>query len=78
MKKQRFKRTQQPAPAPPDQVAPVSSVEAFAFGDPTPVLDHADIMESLECWLNGRWYEPPVSWQGLAKSFNSRDRKSVV
>jgi PBSX family phage portal protein len=72
MKKQRFKRTQQAATAPPSQVAPPApSMEAFSFGDPTPVLDHADIMESLECWLNGKWYEPPVSWQGLAKSFNA-------
>lgn len=46
-------------------------MEAFSFGDPTPVLDHADIMESLECWRNGKWYEPPVSWAGLAKSFNA-------
>jgi PBSX family phage portal protein len=72
MKKQRFKRTQQGTMAPSDQVAPPApSMEAFSFGDPMPVLDQADIMENLECWLNGRWYEPPVSWQGLAKSFNA-------
>jgi len=75
MKKQRFKQARQHATAPPAIIAPVPqaapSVEAFSFGDPTPVLDHADIMESLECWLNGKWYEPPVSWQGLAKSFNA-------
>ena len=45
--------------------------EAFSFGDPTPVLDSGEILDSLECWLNGRWYEPPISMPGLAKSFNS-------
>lgn len=45
--------------------------EAFSFGDPTPVLDSGEILDSLECWLNGRWYEPPISLPGLAKSFNS-------
>ena len=75
MKKQRFKHARQHAAPPPaamPQAAPeLAAMEAFTFGDPTPVLDHADIMESLECWLNGKWYEPPVSWQGLAKSFNA-------
>ena len=46
-------------------------LEAFTFGDPTPVLEHNDILESTECWLNGRWYEPPMSLAGLAKSFNA-------
>lgn len=45
--------------------------EAFSFGDPTPVLDSGEILDSLECWLNGRWYEPPISMAGLAKSFNA-------
>jgi PBSX family phage portal protein len=45
--------------------------EAFSFGDPTPVLDSGEILDSLECWLNGRWYEPPISMSGLAKSFNA-------
>ena len=46
-------------------------VEAFTFGDPTPVLDHSEVLDSFECWLNGKWYEPPVSFPGLAKSFNA-------
>jgi PBSX family phage portal protein len=45
--------------------------EAFSFGDPTPVLDANELIDSMECWFNGRWYEPPVSLAGLAKSFNS-------
>lgn len=26
------------------------------------------ILDYLKCWLNGRWYEPPMSLDGLAKS----------
>lgn len=47
------------------------TIETFTFGDPTPVLEHNDILDSTECWLNGRWYEPPISFAGLAKSFNA-------
>lgn len=50
---------------------PAQPFEAFSFGDPTPVLDHAEIFDCMECWMNGRWYEPPVSLDGLAKSFNA-------
>lgn len=45
-----------------------SQGEAFTFGDPVPMLDGREILDYLECWLNGRWYEPPLSMDGLAKS----------
>ncbi len=48
-----------------------SSVEAFTFGDPESVLDGSEILDYLECWNNGRWYEPPISFDGLAKSFRA-------
>ena len=57
-----------PAAAP---ASPPASVEAFTFGDPTPVLDRAEILNYLECLSNGRWYDPPVSFTGLAKSFRA-------
>ncbi len=44
---------------------------AFTFGDPVPVLDGRDILDYLECWNNGRWYEPPISQGGLAKTFRA-------
>lgn len=43
-------------------------IEAFTFGDPTPVLDGSDMLDYLECWWNGRWYEPPLNLDGLARS----------
>ncbi|MBP2194719.1 phage portal protein [Pantoea cypripedii] len=57
----------------PVRPAPVASqpVEAFTFGDPTPVMDKRDILDYAECIHNGRWYEPPVSFHGLAKSLRS-------
>ncbi|AVX11510.1 phage portal protein [Stutzerimonas stutzeri] len=48
--------------------APPAGVEAFTFGDPLPVLDGREVFDYLECWLNGRWYEPPLALDGLAKS----------
>ena len=43
-------------------------VEAFTFGDPVPVLDRREILDYLECWRNGRWYEPPINFGGLSKT----------
>lgn len=48
--------------------APAQSMEAFTFGEPTPVLDRRDILDYVECVNNGQWYEPPVSFSGLAKA----------
>ncbi|WP_277621918.1 phage portal protein [Chimaeribacter arupi] len=45
--------------------------QAFSFGDPTPVMDKRDILDYAECIGNGRWYEPPVSFHGLAKSLRA-------
>lgn len=40
----------------------------FSFGDPISMLDRREILDYIECWSNGRWYETPVSLDGLAKS----------
>ncbi|MEE8731770.1 MAG: phage portal protein [Rahnella inusitata] len=45
--------------------------EAFSFGDPTPVLDRREIMDYIECTGNGQWYEPPVSFDGLARTLRA-------
>lgn len=60
-----FTAQSQPSPAAPQPF------EAFSFGEPTAVLDKRDIMDYTECIHNGRWYEPPVSFHGLAKSLRS-------
>ncbi len=49
-------------------VSPSPSIEAFTFGDPTPVLDSRGFLDYLECWRNGRYYEPPVDLQGLSRT----------
>lgn len=41
---------------------------AFTFGEPESVLSAREIFDYLECWFNGRWYEPPLSLDGLARS----------
>lgn len=51
--------------------APMPSIEAFTFGDPTPVLDRCAVLDYIQCLDNGRWYETPISFDGLAKTFRS-------
>lgn len=60
-------QAQPPAPSP----AAPAHAQAFTFDDPIPVMDRADILDYAECYSNGQWYEPPVSWTGLAKSFRA-------
>lgn len=47
--------------------------EAFTFGDPEGVLDRREILDYLEAPLGmgGKWYEPPISMDGLARSYRS-------
>jgi len=52
------------------------AVEAFTFGDPEPVNSRATMLDMLECWDNGRWYEPPVSLDGLARTFRASPHHS--
>lgn len=50
--------------------------QAFSFGDPESVLDKSDIVNYLQSWSNGKWYEPPISPEGLSKSFRSSSHHS--
>lgn len=57
--------------AAPSATSPAANIEAFTFGDPMPVMDRAEILSYVECLSNGRWYDLPVSIEGLAKSFRA-------
>lgn len=59
-------------PAPETGVVPApNGVTAFTFGDPTPVLDSRGILDYIECGTIDRYYEPPVSLEGLSKTTRS-------
>jgi len=45
--------------------------EAFSFGDPIPVLDRRELLDYLECVQMDKWYEPPISFDGLARTFRA-------
>lgn len=47
-------------------------VEAFTFGDVEPVLDGHGLLDYLTCppFMN-RWYEPPLNWEGLARTMRA-------
>lgn len=47
------------------------AVHAFTFGEPSPMLSGGEMFDYLECYWNGRWYEPPLSLDGLARSVRS-------
>lgn len=58
--------------APAEAVAKTTAKgQAFSFGDPVPVLDKRGLLEHSECVRSGKWYEPPVSLDGLARAFRS-------
>tara|TARA_R110000851_G_scaffold333531_1_gene514895 strand:- start:72129 stop:73157 length:1029 start_codon:yes stop_codon:yes gene_type:complete len=59
-----------------EQTVPSTSVEAFTFGDPESVLDHGRIVEYFQSLDNGRWYDPPISMDGLARSFRASPHHS--
>lgn len=48
-----------------------TKAEVFTFGDTEAVLDKRDLMDYLECGRAGKWWEPPISMEGLAKSSRS-------
>ena len=58
-------------PVEPESTATGGRMEVFAFGDPEAVLDRREILDFLECPDNGKWYEPPISLDGLARSSRS-------
>ncbi|SOE91857.1 phage portal protein, PBSX family [Burkholderia sp. D7] len=70
MRKHRGKGTAAVQPSASAALVP-QHTEAFTFGDPSPVLSRADILEYVELWSNGQYYEPPVSFTGLAKSLRA-------
>ncbi len=47
-----------------------TSTVVFTFGEPLPVLDR-NISEYYQSLWNGRWYEPPVSFDALAKALGA-------
>lgn len=46
----------------------LTHAEAFTFGDPEAVLEKRELLDYLECGMAGKWWEPPISMDGLAKS----------
>ncbi|AXF59950.1 capsid portal protein [Leclercia sp. W6] len=47
------------------------SAEAFSFGDPIPVLHRRELLDYVECVQMDRWYEPPGSFDGLARTYRA-------
>lgn len=67
-KRRRFNAAEQIAQDNSAAIKPPPRMEAFTFGDPEAVLDKRELLDYLECTTMGKWYEPPLSMDGLAKS----------
>jgi len=65
------KRRNRTRTQPVQQMTGGAAAEAFTFGDPVPVLDRRELLDYVECVINDRWYEPPVSFDGLARTFRA-------
>lgn len=48
-----------------------SPFSMISFGDPVPALETNQLFDYLESYDNGRWYEPPISQEGIAKMLRS-------
>jgi PBSX family phage portal protein len=48
-----------------------AGAQFFTFGDPEPVLGRRDLLGMMECQRAGRWYEPPIPQEGLARAFQA-------
>jgi PBSX family phage portal protein len=71
------RRTQNRAePAAESSSAPATRTEVFSFGDPVEVLDRRELLEYVECMRMGKWYEPPLPLDGLARSFRAAPHHS--
>jgi len=57
-----------------------AGVEVFSFGDAEGVLDRRDLLNYVECWSNGQWYEPPINPRSLARVLNvtSHHRSAIA
>lgn len=53
----------------------MSKIEAFTFGDPESVLDR-NFLDYVQALDTGKWYAPPISPDGLAKSFRASPHHS--
>ncbi|AUX94793.1 phage portal protein [Mixta gaviniae] len=70
MSKRKSRARTQPV-SQPENMTGAPAAEAFTFGDPVPVLDRRELLDYVECVVMDRWYEPPVSFDGLARTFRS-------
>lgn len=58
-------------PSPSTTTITPPKAEHFSFGDPVEVMDRRELLDYVECLSNGKWYEPPVSMDGLSRAFSS-------
>lgn len=57
---------------PPDvQTNDTAPTQAFSFGDPIPVLERRKLLDYVAYVQMDKWYEPPMSFDGLARTYRA-------
>ena len=46
-------------------------IQAFTFGDAVPVMDTREVLDYVESWFNGQWYETPVPFDSLGRALRA-------
>lgn len=60
------RKAQRTAPVPP-----AAELSVFDIGAPEIISGVGELLDCMECAKNGRWYETPISFHGLARQFSS-------
>lgn len=54
-----------------EMTASNQKMEIFSFGEPAPVMGGRGLMDYLQCLRAAKWYEPPVSQDGLTRTLRA-------
>lgn len=46
-------------------------IQAFTFGDAVAVMDAREVLDYVESWFNGKWYETPVPFDSLGRALRA-------
>lgn len=68
-KSARARRQAEPQTDLSTELQKLPGLSTFTFDGPWPVNSSYDLLDSMYCADNGRYYETPISWYGLARQF---------
>lgn len=55
---------------------PAGQAQAFTFGAPEPMLNSREVWDYVECWANGKWFDPPIPLDALGRLLRANAQHS--